>query len=375
MIDLIEVRHKLHQLAEPSGQEKETQKYILEILNQFAPTKVHTFANSYNVIAEYDFGRGTTVLFRADFDAIRVQEDLPIDYKSFTEGVSHKCGHDGHAAILLSLAQKLHENPLPCGKILLFFQAAEETGAGAAQLVQSQFLTCYDAPHVYALHNIPSEKLGTVITKNNSFTCSVVSCDIELHGHTSHAAEPQLANCPYNAAKKIADKILSLSQFDIKHPHYRLVTLIEFRVGEKAYGVTAGHGILRFTLRTQDDKLLKETQAEIENFVKEIASQAQLEQEIRWLEYFAASRNHARAIENIHNAAKELGLAIHEKEIPFSWGEDFGLLTQHYEGALFGLGSGEDTPTLHHPDFDFPDALIAIGSNVFYNIATEETSI
>lgn len=372
MMDLIEVRHQLHRLAEPSGEEQKTKQFILETLSFFKPHQIHTFADSNHIVAEYDFGEGPTLLFRADFDAVRIRENLDTDYNSLTQGVSHKCGHDGHSTILLGLAQKLFEHPLEKGKILLFFQAAEETGSGAAQFLHSQFLTHYHHPHVYALHNIPGEKSGTVLGKSGSFTCSVVSCDIELYGRTSHAAEPQLAICPYTAAQTITDKTLSLNQFDLSNPLYRLITLIEFQVGEKAYGVTAGTGVLRFTIRTQNDELLQETKAEIETMVREICDQEKLRYQIRWLEYFAASNNNSKAVDIVARAAKELNLPYKEMPFPFSWGEDFGLLTQQYEGTLFGLGSGEKTASLHHPDFDFPDELIDIGSNLFYHIIKTE---
>lgn len=367
-MDLIEVRHQLHRLAEPSGEERKTQQFIIDTLASFKPTRIHTFANSYNVVAEYDFGGDHTLLFRADFDAVRINEELNTDYQSLTKGVSHKCGHDGHTTMLLGLAQKLHKQPLGKGRILLLFQAAEETGSGAAQFLHSSFLNNYHKPHVYALHNIPGEKLGQVIIKEGSFTCSVVSCDIELHGRTSHAAEPQLAICPYDAAKMITDKILSLNQFDLSHPSYRLATLIEFQVGEQAYGVTAGQGVLRFTIRTQNDELLQKTQKDIERFTQEICIQEHLQYKINWLEYFAASKNHPAAIKTIELAARELNLDCKNATTPFSWGEDFGLLTQQYEGALFGLGSGENTPALHHAEYDFPDGLIEIGSNLFHHI-------
>lgn len=372
-MDLTKIRHELHRLAEPSGAETQTQAYILEKLQTLRPTHTHTFANSKNIIAEYDFGDGPCLLFRADFDAVRVQETLPIEYISCTRGVSHKCGHDGHTAILLGLAERLHENPLPCGKILLFFQAAEETGTGASLLLQSGFLSMYPSLQVFALHNIPGEKIGTVLHRTGSFTCSVVSCDIELHGRTSHAAEPQFAICPYQAAQLITNKILSFSQFDLSHSDYRLATLIEFRVGEPAYGVTAGHGVLRFTLRTQNDLLLHETQSEIETLVTDICQQEELQSSVQWREYFAASNNHAEAIAALLKAAKQNGLTCQENTVPFSWGEDFGLLTQHFNGALFGLGAGKRTPALHHPNYDFPDELIETGRDLFYTIACDKT--
>lgn len=210
MENLTEIRHCLHQLAEPSGKETQTKAFILKTLKLFQPTAIHTFRDSNNLLAVYDSGKeGGTLLFRGDFDAVRVAETIDVPYASATAGVSHKCGHDGHTTILLGLAEQLWRQPLPIGRVLLLFQSAEETGAGAAQLLDSHILDRFAPDAVYALHNIPGIEAGTVICREGSFTCSVISCDIELHGHTSHAAEPQLACCPYDAAKRIADKLLS----------------------------------------------------------------------------------------------------------------------------------------------------------------------
>ena len=369
--NLSEIRHQLHQLAEPSGAEIKTQQFILQTLKALAPTKVITFDNSLNILAIYDFGAdGETILFRGDFDAVRIDETIDVPYASQTQGVSHKCGHDGHATTLLGLASLLHTKPLPNGRILLFFQAAEETGEGAQKLLDTNILEQYTPDKVFALHNIPGEALGTVICKADSFTCSVVSCDIELHGRTSHAAEPLKAINPYAAARDIVDQLLTMNQYDMHRDDYCLVTLVEFRIGEQAYGVTAGHGVLRFTLRAQDDRVLQQTKKQLVQIVENIVAQTDgLSYQIGWKEYFAASKNQKDAVTIIQKAAEESGLKYTNKELPFSWGEDFGLLTQHFDGALFGLGSGINQPSLHHQHFDYPDDLLPIGAKLFYDIA------
>ena len=196
-LNLTEIRHTLHRLAEPSGCEARTQQFLLDTLHTLQPAEIRTFGNSRNFLAVFDTGHaGPTTLFRGDFDAVRVDETIDVPYASETAGVAHKCGHDGHATILLELAEQLHLHPLEKGRVLLFFQAAEETGEGTAQLLQTGVLDEYRPDRVFALHNIPGAPLGTVICKTGSFTCSVVSCDIELHGRTSHAAEPLKALSP-----------------------------------------------------------------------------------------------------------------------------------------------------------------------------------
>jgi len=369
-MDCKEIRHRLHQIAEPSNDEVQTSAYIRHQLEQFQPTKIVTFPNGHHLLAEYDFGgSGKTVLLRADMDAVRVNETLELSYKSGNEGVSHKCGHDGHSTIMLRVAEMLHQQPLTKGKVLLLFQGAEETGEGAKQILESGILDAYSIDCAYALHNIPAEPAGTIICKPGSFTCSVISCDIVLTGMTAHAAEPWNAVSPFPAAQRLTDFVLSLNQRDVQREDFCVATLIEFRVGSQAYGVAAGDGVLRFTIRTREDAHLQQIISEIESKSKSQAVAENLQCEIRWLEYFAASNNAEMAVESIKECADNLNLTYQKKPIPFFWGEDFGLFTQHYPGALFGLGSGTAQPPLHHPDFDFPDEIVESGAAIFYRLA------
>lgn len=366
-----EIRQQFHSLAEASGQEDKTTEAILRLLKDFAPSQIHTFPDSHNIIAEYDSGvEGPTLLFRGDMDAVGVEEHLKLPYGSHTPGYAHKCGHDGHTTILLGFAEQLHLHPVQKGKILLFFQAAEETGQGCGQLIQSGFLQSYNINMVFALHNIPGIPLHSITCRAGSFTCAVISCEITLTGKTSHAAEPEKGISPFRAATSISEQLLDLNHPQLKDDNYQIVTLVESHIGETAYGVSAGHGILRFTLRAKSEALLQALKQQTENIVStEVAKTPGLEYTIRWLEYFAGGNNSGEAVAIVRQAAKNNGLDYIEKEVPFTWGEDFGLLTQHYPGALFGLGSGTDTPPLHHQDFDFPDEIIETGVKMMYSIS------
>lgn len=366
-----EIRQQFHSLAEASGHEDKTSEFILRLLKEFAPTHIHTFPDNHNIIAIYDSGvDGPTLLLRGDMDAVGVDEHLALPYASRTPGYAHKCGHDGHTTILLGVAEQVHLHPIQKGKILLFFQAAEETGQGCGQLIQSDFLQSYNIDMVFALHNIPGIPLHSITCRTGSFTCAVISCEIKLDGQTSHAAEPEKGISPFRAATSITEQLLALNHPRLTDDNYQIVTLVESHIGETAYGVSAGHGVLRFTMRAKSEALLQALKRDTERIVQtEVAKTPGLSHEIRWLEYFAGGQNSAKAVDIVRQAASESGLTYIEKEVPFTWGEDFGLLTQHYPGALFGLGSGTNTPPLHHQDFDFPDEIIETGVKMMISIS------
>ena len=364
-----QIRRELHRHPELSGHEAQTARFIEDKLQAFHPTKVIRHVGGHGLLVEYFFSEdGPTLLFRADMDAVAVQESEDIPYYSQNPGVAHKCGHDGHTTILLRFAQMLSERPLPKGRVLLLFQPAEENGSGSKAVLDTKVLDYYKIDKAFALHNIPGYPASAVLCKEDSFTCAVVSVSITLTGKTSHAAEPQKGISPIPATLNIVDELLRWNNTD----NYFLSTIVEIHVGEEAYGVSAGNSVIRATLRAKTDKLLHQHAQQLKELVAtECKRSPDLQHEMEWLEPFSANENDPQSVGMIKNAALRNNLPYIELQTPFSWGEDFGLFTQQYKGAIFGLGSGENCAPLHSPQYDFPDEVIETGATLFYTIAEE----
>ena len=368
-----QIRRELHQHPELSGHEARTARLVEDKLQAFHPTKVIRHVGGHGLLVEYFFSEdGPTVLFRADMDAVAVQEPDDIPHHSQTPGVAHKCGHDGHTTILLRFARMLSERPLPKGRVLLLFQPAEENGSGSKAVLDTKVLDYYKIDKAFALHNIPGYPASAVLCKEDSFTCAVVSVSITLTGKTSHAAEPQKGISPIPATLNIVDELLRWNNTDIQSDDYFLSTIVEIHVGEEASGVSAGNSIIRATLRAKTDKLLHQHAQQLKELVAtECKRTPDLQHEMEWLEPFSANENDPQSVGMIKNAALRNNLPYIELQTPFSWGEDFGLFTQQYKGAIFGLGSGENCAPLHSPQYDFPDEVIETGATLFYTIAEE----
>lgn len=368
-----QIRRELHQHPELSGHEARTARLVEDKLQAFHPTKVIRHVGGHGLLVEYFFSEdGPTVLFRADMDAVAVQEPDDIPHHSQTPGVAHKCGHDGHTTILLRFARMLSERPLPKGRVLLLFQPAEENGSGSKAVLDTKVLDYYKIDKAFALHNIPGYPASAVLCKEDSFTCAVVSVSITLTEKTSHAAEPQKGISPIPATLNIVDELLRWNNTDIQSDDYFLSTIVEIHVGEEAYGVSAGNSIIRATLRAKTDKLLHQHAQQLKELVAtECKRTPDLQHEMEWLEPFSANENDPQSVGMIKNAALRNNLPYIELQTPFSWGEDFGLFTQQYKGAIFGLGSGENCAPLHSPQYDFPDEVIETGATLFYTIAEE----
>ena len=361
-------RNKLHQNAELAFEEVIAKKIILEHFAKFDNYKIVEFGKaSFCLITNSDL-EGKTILFRTELDALPIVEINDFAHKSLNPNVSHKCGHDGHITILSALASTILEEGLETGKVIFLFQSAEETGEGAVDILKYEEFTNLQIDYCFALHNIPGYPKSSIITKEGVFTSASTGYIIKLFGKTSHAAEPENGINPAIAISKIINISNTLINLDIKSEDFTLITPIQINMGSEAFGTSAGYGEVKFTLRAYSNKVLQELIKNMESEISKICSNEKLEYKIEFKEYFFANNNDKESNDIITNSANSLNLDLITKEIPFKWSEDFGAISSRYKGAMFGLGSGEDCPALHNPDYDFPDDIIETGVNMFYEI-------
>ncbi len=386
---LVEIRKKLHTLAEIAHQEKKTAAFVTGRLHETGVTDIYEGIGGYGLIAVIDSGKkGPSVLFRAELDALPIEESLDLDYASKQKGVSHKCGHDGHMAILLGLAEKLRKNPLKSGKVYLLFQPAEETGEGAQKMLDDKKWPDISPDYAFALHNLPGFPLHSVLLRNNVFAAGSRGLIVRLNGSTAHAAHPEHAKSPTSAVATLINDWQSLPRSAMPFDRAGLVTIIHARIGEQAFGTTPGYAELMATIRahqTDDLDLLSDKAVKM---AKAVASQWELKMEHEWTERFQPTSNDPDSVALIEKVAERLsggkekgtkgrkskkGSDGHVDDIrhlprPFSWSEDFGHFTERYPGALFGLGAGDKQPQMHDKKYDFPDELLPTGVLLFDGI-------
>jgi amidohydrolase len=373
--ELIALRKELHQYPEVSLNEFNTAKRISSFLENYPPDELITEVGETGILAIYNGqSKGKTVVFRAELDALPIEEINTFEHKSVYEGVSHKCGHDGHMTILCGLATLLHKNRPDTGKVVLMFQPAEEDGRGAVRIIADERFKALKPDHIFALHNLPSYPTHQILVKNQTFTCAVNSIIIKLNGKTSHAGEPEKGINPALALAEITTQFLDQIQSDSSKENFCLITPIYSKMGSKAYGVSAGSGETHFTVRSDSNDQMQKIETTLENIATSIGKKYQLQVKIQWTQSFHANENDPKAVDFVRQSAKINGFEKVEKEFPFTWGEDFGLFTQKYSGAMFGLGSGVNTPALHNPDYDFPDEIIGTGVAIFHQIAKQITN-
>ncbi|MBD2754959.1 amidohydrolase [Spirosoma validum] len=364
----IQFRHALHQFPEISGQEVETQKRIKAFVKQFNPDAIQEVGGT-GLLLQYGLGEGGPVtLIRADTDALPIQEVNAFAHKSRIEGVSHKCGHDGHTAILARLASLLAVKPFRNGRVYLVFQPAEETGQGAEAVLNDPFFTSIQPDRVFALHNLPGYEQGVVVCRPGPFTASVLSMIVTFTGKVSHSAEPEKGLNPAYMMAEFMLRSRRLQQPDPQSDDFALITPVYTTMGEKSYGISAGYGEVHVTLRTRNAKRMEQLTTQLLDVLAELSTDSGIDVATRYTEAFFANENDPEAYEQIKRSAVKLGYPFVEKQEPFKWGEDFGLFTQHHKGAMFGMGNGENSPALHNDNYDFNDNLIEPAARLFLEL-------
>ncbi len=356
MTDYKEIRHLLHEHPQTAGNEQFAHDLIVKHLQGLHPDKVYTHVGGYGVIAVWGKDASApTVAFRADNDA------LPI---------GHRCGHDGHTTILLRLAELVDENVSAFQhiNILLLWQPAEETGEGARAMLESGILQQYNIQSFYALHNLPGYPLGTVVLCPRTFAAASTGVVYHLDGRETHASTPELGINPGMAITEIINRF---NGFNGRDGEFRQSTLICVRIGQPAFGTSAGHGEVMFTLRAFTNDEMEKLLSEANQVVDEVSARYGLKVSRSLVEPFRATENNGDSVEAIEKAANEVPLRVRYQMESNRWSEDFAEYLLHFRGAMFGIGSGEHQPELHHPDYNFPDDLIEPAAQLFFRLASE----
>lgn len=375
--DWKQVRRDLHKIAELSGNEKKTSAYVRAILADFEPQKLLSGIGGHGILAEFSSGKpGKKTVIRAELDALPIKEKNSFSHGSITEGISHKCGHDGHMAVLLSLGEWLskHIQELK-GSVILLFQPAEETAAGAKAILADKRFLAIKPDYIFALHNIPGYEMGGLLLRRDVFAAASMGLKFYFSGKTSHAGHPENGNNPLFALQELLQDLQVLPQRENNMWESSLITIIHLKLGEEAFGTAPGEGVLMATLRAEKDEVLQQMAKEALRLAESSAKKYSLDFTYERVEEFAATKNNDIAEDLLERAAHKSGLPVVKLAHPFPWSEDFSFFSRSYKTAFFGLGSGKEQAQLHNPDYDFPDELILTGRAIFQKIIEEINNV
>ena len=369
MQNLIELRHILHAHPELSGKEALTNKILNEWVKQTHPDQLFEKIGGYGLAAIYKGAKpGKRILIRGDIDALHIPEPSNIPYRSQNQGVSHKCGHDGHATILCGLAQWLGEQRPDQGEVVLLFQPAEETGQGAQAILNDPQFAQIKPDAAYGLHNLPGFAKGQIMVREGCFAAASFGLKLVFEGRTAHASQPETGRNPSELLAQLIHH-LEKKREQLKAVKPLTTFVITHAVlGEETFGVAPGHAEIWLTLRSFDDRNLELMSTEIIEFCRARAKDHLFDFSFSMHEAFAATNSDTRCVQTIEKAAENLELSLGHLDEPFRWSEDFGRFGSVCPIGFFGLGSGLEQPALHNPEFDFPDDILETGMTMFWEI-------
>ncbi len=350
-MQIIQDFHTLHTIPEPDSKLPKT---VLYIRSRLQPLKCRVFSpTSGSVCAYFDFGQPHTLSFRADTDGLPIVEQTGLPFQSQHPGMMHACGHDGHTAILLELARRIHRCPALPHNILLIFQPAEETTGGAEALCKTGLLREYRVKCIFALHLWPGLAAGQLFSRPGYLMSRTRNVTVTFTGQSVHIASDRCgadalrACCDfYEKANQIRENTAHLLKFGALH-------------GGTASNAICGKAVLEGSLRTFQDSTDRRLVSALTILCRQSAQKNGCKGEIHFTEGYPPVVNHPALFTQLQ---KNYPVQILDRA--FMTGEDFSFYQKEVPGVYFLLGIG-DTPPLHSPEFSFDERLLAAGADYF----------
>lgn len=367
--DVIAVRRHLHSIPEPGLKEYETTKYILECLSRIGIAAEVSPAGT-GAVAYIEGKPGSkTVAFRADIDALSVEEQTGAEYCSRNKGFMHACGHDGHTAILLGLAKLLIQMRSELeNNVLLIFQPAEEGPGGAETIVNAGILEKYNVSCIFGLHIFPDIEEGKVGCRPGAMMAQTGEFYLGIKGRSSHGAMPHKG---YDALVAASNVVLSLNTIVSRYVdplEPAVVTVGRMVCGERG-NIIAGEARMEGTMRAFNENtynILKNRVMSVTTVVSE-AYGCEGSYEIR--DMYPAVHNDRKLFEMLEGSLdKEDFIQLN----PLTIAEDFSYYQKRVPGLFMMLGAGNKEKgyiySLHNNRFNFNEEILISGIQLFYNL-------
>ncbi|MFP7168750.1 M20 family metallopeptidase [Terribacillus sp. 7520-G] len=362
--DMVATRRYLHQHPELSFKEEKTAAYIADTYEKLGiPYKKNVGGNG--VVATLKGGKpGKKIALRADFDALPIQEENEVPYKSTVPNVMHACGHDGHTATLLGIAKaaKALQDELP-GTLVFVHQHAEEYAPGGAKsIIETGILDDVDA--VFGTHLWSNTPLGTIETADKEFMAGADRFEIEIIGKGGHGAQPHQTKDAVLIGSQVVTALQQIISRRLDPLHTAVITIGTFEAGA-AFNVIADSAKLTGTVRTFDTAVQKQIKAEIENVLKGITTANGASYKYEYIEGYPPVINHPAQAQLVLDASKEVAeVREANKVLPTMTGEDFAYYLHNKPGAFFFTGAKKEDHYYphHHPKFDFDERAMVIAA-------------
>lgn len=365
--EMVEIRRYLHQHPELSFKEYKTAAFIANYYDKLGiPYRKNVGGNG--VISTLTGGLpGKTIAFRADFDALPIHDEKDVPYRSQVDGVMHACGHDGHTAILLTLAKVLQkfQDQLPGNVVFLHQHAEERTPGGARSMIDDGALDNVDV--VFGAHLWATEELGVLQTSKNVLMAGADRFEITIQGKGGHGAVPHQTK---DAVVIGAEVVLSLQKIisrQLDPLATAVLTIGKFDAGND-FNIIADQAKLIGTVRYLQQDVQTQMMNDMERIINGICLSHGCSYEMDYEKGYPPLINHETEAEVVRQAASKIeDLKMVEEIQPMMSSEDFSYYLLEKPGAYFFIGAkkaGHDYPH-HHPKFDFDERVMPMIAKTF----------
>jgi amidohydrolase len=364
-------RRYLHQHPELGYEERITSQLVVDRLTAIGAEEIQTGIAETGVTAiirgTAASGRPTrTVLLRADMDALPIEEQNDVEYRSTISGKMHACGHDAHVSILLGAARILAEQRQHFdGTVKVLFQPAEEGGGGAMRMIDEGVMNDPPIDATFGLHIWQHAALGTIEAREGVAMVGADGFTIRLQGKGGHGAKPSISVDPIVVGSLIVNALQTLVSRETDPTMPAVVTVGAFQAGS-AFNVIPDTAVMRGTLRFVSEEQRAELYERLRAVVTGIAEPMGATAEVS-IEYgVSALVNDPEMTRIVKSAAAKVVGEVNVVDGPLkSVSEDYGEFSKRAPGCFFFLGSRNEERGLtwghHHPRFDVDEAALAIG--------------
>ena len=369
-------RHDLHENPEILFETHRTSAIVAEKLREFGCDEVVTGIGRTGVVGVINGKANTSgkvIGLRADMDALPMQEQTDLPYKSKVDGAMHACGHDGHTSMLLGAAKYLSETRNFDGKAVVIFQPAEEGGGGGREMCEDGMMDRFGIQEVYGMHNWPDLPVGQFAIRPGPFFAAADQFDIIIEGRGGHAAKPHLARDTTVAASHVVIALQTIASRIVSPTEQVVVSVTSFQTSSKAFNVIPQTVHLRGTVRTLTDEVRDLAEQSLREIVTGTAAAHGATADIDYRRGYPVMVNSeeqtAFAAEVATSIAGDCGYASQTMG-----GEDFSFMLQERPGAYIFVGNGEGAD-VHHPEYVFKDETMPAGCSWWAEIVEKRMPV
>ena len=369
-------RHDLHAHPELQYDVLRTAASVAEKLKAFGCDEVVPGLGRTGVVGVIHGRKGKSdkvIGMRADMDALPIEEETGLPYKSTVPGKMHACGHDGHTAMLLGAARYLAETRNFAGTAVVIFQPAEEGGAGGKAMVDDGLMERFKIDEVYGMHNYPGMPVGQFGIRAGAMMAATDFVSIDIEGVGGHAARPHLGIDTVLVGAQIINATQSIVSRNVDPLKSAVVSICMFHAGNTE-NVIPQTAQLRGTARSLAEDVRVLLEKRLQQVVEATAAAYGAKAKLTYQRNYPVLVNHERETDFAAGVAKQIvGERLVDTSLPpMMGGEDFSFMLNARPGAFIWVGNG-DSAGLHHPAYNFNDDVIPIGTS--YWVKLVETAL